>query len=472
MNFTFLNKFFVFKSMTSRIFAVLLLGIVCSAALTLWLAFGERQTSLTNERSSNRVERARHSIQLVYAINALPPENRNGIRHVLFRMGIKVIDQVPPHVPYIPNSPFAQFLIERLSTTFTIYPLPPTADNCLMRPDQSDRSENDKKSGDVCEALIIVLDDGSAIRQSIYPTRNGAPPIQDSTILYLLLFLSFIAGLAFLVSRMTIRPLQQLAQAATDLGQDINRPALVENGSSEILLATRAFNAMQRRIRDHIQQRTHMLAAITHDLQTPLTRLRLRLEKVSDAELRDKLIDDLSSMQFMVKEGLDLARSMDSNEQLRPLDIDSLLDSICTDAIDSGQDVEFIGKSGLTVMARTQALQRCLNNLIDNAIKYGRYAKVSLSTSQIGIQKYIDIFIRDGGAGIPLDQQSKVFDPFYRVESSRSRDTGGTGLGLTIALNIARQHNGDLRLKNLPEGGLEVCLSLPVKVIKTTITKQ
>jgi signal transduction histidine kinase len=289
------------------------------------------------------------------------------------------------------------------------------------------------------------------------------PPLRSEFILYLLLFLCSIAVLAYLVSRMTMRPLSLLAQAATDLGQDINRPALAEQGTTEILQATKAFNAMQSRIRQHIQQRTHMLAAITHDLQTPLTRLRLRLEKVSDSELREKLIDDLSSMQVMVREGLDLARSMDSNEPLKPLDLDSLLDSVCTDATDAGQDVSLSGKSNVTVLARPQSLRRCLNNLIDNAVKYGRYAKLSLETSGDGDKKYIHILIRDGGNGIAPDQQSKVFEPFYRIESSRSRDTGGTGLGLTIAQNIAQQHGGSLQLSNLAEGGLEVRLTLPVK---------
>jgi signal transduction histidine kinase len=282
---------------------------------------------------------------------------------------------------------------------------------------------------------------------------------------FLLLFLCSIAVLAYLVSRMTMRPLNQLAQAATDLGQDINRPPLREQGSSEILQATRAFNAMQHRIRQHIQQRTHMLAAITHDLQTPLTRLRLRLEKVSDTELRDKLIGDLSDMQMMVKEGLDLARSMDNNEPLKPLDLDSLIDSVCIDASDAGHDVTVNGKTNSTVMARPQALRRCLNNLIDNAVKYGHYAKLGVETNTVEGQKMIHILIRDGGNGIPQDQHQKVFEPFYRLETSRSRDTGGTGLGLTIAQNIAQQHGGSLRLANLPEGGLEVRLSLPVTAI-------
>jgi signal transduction histidine kinase len=222
---------------------------------------------------------------------------------------------------------------------------------------------------------------------------------------------------------------------------------------------------MQSRIRSNIQQRTQMLAAITHDLQTPLTRLRLRLEKVGDDELRDKLIGDLSSMQMMVKEGLELARSMDSNEELKALDIDSLLDSLCSDAVDGGHQVSFDGKSGITVMARPMALRRCINNLIDNALKYGKQAHISIEPSQINRQDHVDIIVRDHGPGIPEDQLTRVFEPFYRLETSRSRETGGTGLGLSIARNIAQQHQAELSLKNIEGGGLEVRLRIPIKSI-------
>ena len=163
--------------------------------------------------------------------------------------------------------------------------------------------------------------------------------------------------------------------SAAELGLDINRPPVKEQGSIEIRQATHALNAMQARIRQHISQRTNMLAAITHDLQTPVTRLRLRLEKVQDTELREKLIGDLSAMQMMIREGLDLARSMDSSEPVVQVDLESLLHSICEDAHDAGQTVRFEGQSGLQIMGRPQALRRCLTNLVDNAVKYGQIGR-------------------------------------------------------------------------------------------------
>jgi len=223
--------------------------------------------------------------------------------------------------------------------------------------------------------------------------------------------------------------------------------------------AAAAFNAMQARIKRQIQHRTHMLAAITHDLQTPLTRLRLRLEKVGDGDLRHKLLEDLAVMQSMVREGLELARSMDSAEVMQMLDIDSLLDSVCADAVDARQDVTLEGSTRASIMAQPNTLRRCLINLVDNAIKYGRYARLKVARDGSDIV----ITIRDGGAGIPADQLEAVFDPFFRLETSRSRDTGGTGLGLTIARNIAENHRAVLELRNHPEGGLEVTLRLPAR---------
>jgi signal transduction histidine kinase len=223
--------------------------------------------------------------------------------------------------------------------------------------------------------MAVQLTDGEVMKLSVLP--RSPPPAQHSEC-WPLPFLLSIAGLAYLVTRMTVRPLRTLAQAAKDLGNDINHPPVVLSGAAEIRQASAAFNAMQARIRQHIQQRTEMLAAITHDLQTPLTRMRLRLEKVHDEELQQRLIDDLSAMQQMVREGLDLARSMDSTETMQALDLDALLDSVCSDATDVGQSVELRGRAAMALMGRPLAIRRCLMNLIDNAVKYGHYAHVSV----------------------------------------------------------------------------------------------
>ncbi|HEY0847860.1 MAG TPA: ATP-binding protein [Noviherbaspirillum sp.] len=441
----------IFQSMTSRVFLVLIAGVVISALLTLGLAFGERQRMIGQFRDYYAVERL---AQFLQSLESVPTHTRMGFLSAAAGMGLRAEPARGDDV-VIPRTELAAMLNARLQEGYVVDSAAVTPDDCAdMRPRHHRRRTAEPRP---CEALLVTMKDGGAFRLTVLPPRP--PPFVPRTDLtnYAILFLLSIGVLAVFVARMTMRPLQQLAQAATELGNDIERPPLPERGAKEIRQAAAAFNAMQARIRQHIRQRSHILAAITHDLQTPLTRLRLRLEKVDDPELREKLISDLSAMQSMVREGLDLARSMDSAEPMQRLDLDSLVDSVCADASDAGQQVTCEGNTHAALMARPVALRRCLTNLIDNACKYGGFARVSISRE--GASAVIRIV--DGGPGIPEQEISRVFDPFYRVENSRSRDTGGTGLGLTIARNIAEQHGGGIALRNLPSGGLEVALTLP-----------
>jgi signal transduction histidine kinase len=184
--------------------------------------------------------------------------------------------------------------------------------------------------------------------------------------------------------------------------------------------AAEAFNAMQHRLQRHLAERTQMLAAITHDLQTPLTRLRLRLENVSDEALRERLIGDLAAMQALVREGLELARSAESAEQRAALDLDSLLESIVEDTAEGGADVVFEGGTGAVLMLRPLAMHRLFSNLVDNAVMYAR-ARVRVERSGGAIT----VMVADDGPGLAEEQLEAVFDPFVRVETSRSRETGG-----------------------------------------------
>jgi signal transduction histidine kinase len=451
-----------FQSMSGRVFLVLLLGILGSASLTWWLAIGERQRTIGQFREARALEQAE---QVIITLDAIPASERRTFLATTRRFGMRLelVQALDPGQQSAEKrAKFADALSERLGPDYNVISLPMSTGDC---PGPRGR-RNDSGTAPMratCEALQITLRDGSGLRMTILPTRQSTPPLRRDAIIYLLMFLLCIGALAYVVARMTMRPLKRLAQAAEELGNDIDRPPLVQQGATEIRQATAAFNAMQARIRRNIQQRTQMLAAITHDLQTPLTRLRLRLEKVDDAELRDKLIGDLSATQAMVREGLDLARSIDSSEPLQALDLDSLLDSMCSDAADAGQNVTLQGRCGLSVMARPTALRRCLTNLTDNAVKYGHAAQVTVLREQMDGQTCARIRIRDKGTGIPSDQLDKVFEPFRRIETSRSRDTGGTGLGLTIARNIAQQHGGSIALASHPEGGLEVTLTLPGK---------
>ncbi len=442
-------------AMSSRIFAILVIGIIASALLTWWLAFGERQRAIGQFRDSHLIERIEHAL---LALDMVPVAERPRFLAHVSRHGLRL---EPWHatLPAIAlvNDEFSGSLAQRLGPAYQAQSLlnkPRACEQGKRTP--SGLSLNKAPPPPVCGRVLISLPDQSRILLTILPPRNPQPPPRPD-MSWLLLFVLSVGILAWVVARMTTRPLAELAQAATNLGRDINHPPLLLRGAREIRQASQAFNAMQARIRKHVAQRTQMLAAITHDLQTPLTRLRLRLEKVQDEELREKLVQDLSAMQQMVKEGLDLARSIDSTETMQLLDIDSLLDSVCSDAQEAGQEVRLQGQAGVAIRARPLALRRCLVNLIDNAVKYGHQAQVSIALAQGGVC----IRIRDAGPGIPEDELGRVFEPFYRLETSRSRESGGTGLGLTIAQNVVEQHGGTLALANCPQGGLEVALFLP-----------
>ena len=213
---------------------------------------------------------------------------------------------------------------------------------------------------------------------------------------------------------------------------------------------------MQAQLREHLAERTKILASITHDLQTPLTRLRLRLEKVSDIALRSRLVDDLQGMQILIREGLDFSRGSQIDEPFAPVALDALLESLVEDAEERGQHAQFIEPSGYDVEARPRALQRCLANLLDNALKYGGEAEIS-SRLEDGVLK---IRIRDQGPGIPPDQLESAFAPFVRLDNAQRHRANGAGLGLTIARMLAQKNEADLVLANHSEGGLEAVLTL------------
>lgn len=264
--------------------------------------------------------------------------------------------------------------------------------------------------------------------------------------------------LSALVVRHLTRPLGTFARAAQRLGVDVKAPPLPESGPVEVRQAARAFNEMQDRIRRFVEDRTQMLAAISHDLGTPITRLRLRAEFVEDKEQRNKMLADLDDMEKMVFSALSFARDEAASEPHAMVDLRTLLQRVCNDMADAGHAVTLdIGDDAVPYGCRPAALRRALTNLLDNAIKYGRQARVSLDNDQQGLLIRID----DNGPGIPEELQEDAFKPFQRLEASRSRETGGTGLGLTLARTIIRAHGGDITLTNRSEGGLRVEVRLP-----------
>ena len=215
---------------------------------------------------------------------------------------------------------------------------------------------------------------------------------------------------------------------------------------------------MQQRLIRYLEDRNRVLAAVSHDLKTPITRLRLRAELLDDATLREKVLADLDEMQQMAQASLDFLRSGTDQEPVAALDLDALLEALQEDAEDAGYSITLAGGPiRRPLRGRPLALKRCLTNLVDNALKYGQQATITVTETPTRLT----LIIRDAGPGIAEAELEQVFAPFYRLEGSRNRDTGGAGLGLSIARNIARAHGGELRLRNHPQGGLEAVLELP-----------
>jgi signal transduction histidine kinase len=266
-----------------------------------------------------------------------------------------------------------------------------------------------------------------------------------------------VAPISFWAARKLSAPLAAFAEAAEKLGIDSAAPPLREQGPRELRTATRAFNRMQERLRRFIDDRTRMLAAMSHDLRTPLTRLRLRAEFVEDPDQQRKMLAELDEMTAMIDGTLAFAREDAKREDARRLDLGELVASVCDDAVDANQDVTFEPAPRCEVFGRPIALRRAIANVVDNAIKYAGGARVRVAARGTEFAVEID----DDGPGIPEHEQERVFAPFYRIETSRSRETGGTGLGLAVARSILHAHGGDIRLAGRAGGGLRVTIFVP-----------
>jgi signal transduction histidine kinase len=273
----------------------------------------------------------------------------------------------------------------------------------------------------------------------------------------LAVLLAAVVAVSFLAVRWVTRPLKALADAADELGRNMHRPPMEESGPIEVARAARAFNTMQSRLVAYVRERASVLAAMSHDLKTPVTRLRLRAELLPDAELRRKFTSDLEELEEMVAATLDYLRGVQGAEAIQPVDMEALLGSVMADLAETGGQVTVTGRALSPYAGQPVALKRCVRNLVENAVKYGQRALVDVQDGDAALQ----VVVRDDGPGLPPQELERVFDPFYRVESSRNRETGGTGLGLTIARSIAEMHGGRLTLRNRAEGGLEVKLVLP-----------
>ena len=304
--------------------------------------------------------------------------------------------------------------------------------------------------------LSIHLKNGTWL--NAFADRPPVPPLGRAFLASFLISAAAVAAVGALGIRRASEPMRRLAGAADRLGRGESFEPLPETGPRETRLANIAFNRMRERLERFIRDRTSMLAAIAHDLRTPITSLRLRAEFIEDEDAKAKILETLAEMQAMTEAVLAFARGDSESEPTRPIDVTALAESIVEDVRAGGRDARFEESPAVTLTGRPLALKRGLNNLIDNATIYGVRARVTVEADANEVRIVVD----DDGPGIPAPDLERVFEPFVRLEGSRSRETGGAGLGLAIARSIFRAHGGDVTLRNRPEGGLRAVASLPV----------
>jgi signal transduction histidine kinase len=465
------------RSLAVRLFLLLLAGVLMAVFVTLGLALRERNHIVHSFREQSAADRI---ADILHLLAALPPGQRLATVHALpsGQWSIELGDETAEPAPSLPPNrkrssgerPDDPSNRKRPSgerpddPSFTAA-LADAAGPSVAVEAAWRKIGADCRSGPAdCQPARTV---GARIRfadgqRVLIEARRELPPPRQPRAAGFIASLSMLAGLLAIVAwfavRLVLQPLRRLVQAAEAFGRDPEHPAMDESGPIEVRQAARTFNRMRERLRSHIEERTRILAAVTHDLKTPLTRLRLRLEQCGDERLRARLAEDAAAMQTLVNEGLDLARSLDSGPPPQTIDLGALLQSLCDDTVDAGGNARFEGPDSALISGRPEALRRGFLNLIDNAVKYGGKADITLERSG---DDWL-VRVRDSGPGIPEERLDDVMQPFFRLETSRSRETGGTGLGLPIAANLLSAQGGTLSLHNRPAGGLEARVRLPV----------
>lgn len=434
-------------SMAGRIFLILAIGMSAASIGSLFLAEQARQHDFEHVR----LERV--ALSTVDVVNRLQ-QSPDVFGRLLAERRIFGAIPAPDTIAAVRSNPeLSNILRQRLGKAARPAAGQVPSRLCLPQP-SADIGRLAAGIADLPEpdCWVIHFVDRAGVSHSLAILLPALVVPRSSTLdpAYLSIVLGTSALLAMLVARLAAAPLRRLAEAARAVSLASEPEPVAERGPTEVQAALRSFNVMQQRLRDGVRDRTQVLAAISHDLQTPLTRLRLRLEQVSDDALRDRLTADLVATQTLVREGLELARSSESREPLSSVDIDSLLSSIAEDASEFGSDVAFVGGCGAVARVKPNALTRSIVNLVENAVKHGGSARIECFRTA----GKVTIAIRDFGSGIPDSRIEAMFAPFERGDASRSRSTGGTGLGLTIARAQARTFGADVFLSNHPAGGL------------------
>jgi signal transduction histidine kinase len=425
------------RTLFARLALILVVGIAVAQGMSFWLTMTERDRSMTNVMTGYVEREVTSSVAL---LDHLPPDERAAWlpklarRSYIFILGPGVSGAPPDAVL---SERFARSIAEGIGKRYAL--------TVNAVPGDTERFQ-----------VHLRLSDGTPLTIDMRPLQGA--PMSGWLPVVLALQLVVMAACCWLAVRIATRPLKQLAQAADALGPDLKAQRLPESGPDEVARAAKAFNAMQDRVAMYMTQRMQILAAITHDLQTPITRMRLRVDVMDDSATGARLQQDLKEMETLVKEGVTYARTLHGTQEAPArIDPDALIGSIVDDYRDAGMDVTLRGRIGHAMVTRPQALRRIVGNLVDNALKYSGDAPVEVDVASQS-DGHVRLSVLDGGPGIPEESLEAVFEPFVRLEGSRNRQTGGTGLGLAIARQLARAMDAALTLHNREGGGLEARL--------------
>ena len=425
------------RSMASRLYLIILAGLLLAQGLSIALQSYERYESAVSVMLNTVENEVGTSVAI---LDRLPAQERPNWLGRLQRDNYRfVLDAGQPSMPLISerSRQLVRSIAKEVGPDYQV-----RAGTVSVKPERYQ--------------VYFTLHDGSPLTLEITPHMA---PVASWLPVVLMLQLLLLLTCTWLAVRLATRPLTQFAQAAESMTPTADGPRMSESGPTEVAQAAVAFNTMQERVARHLKERLHILASISHDLQTPITRMRLRAENLEECEEREKILKDLREMEHLVREGVAYARSAHGGAETPVrINVEAFFESLVFDYQDMGRPVTLSGSIGGTALVRQQALRRVLGNLIDNAIKYGGSAEVSARRTERGT---LCIAVSDRGPGIPEESLEQVLQPFHRLEASRNRDTGGAGLGLAIAAQLTRAIGGNLALANREGGGLVATITLP-----------
>lgn len=451
---------------------LLIVVLLVAQGITIGILAGERQGALRSASQEHVLERFADAYTL---LDTADPERQSRILRALSTPTMRLTIDTSPALTSDGAPPITDQLQSQLSLSRDQLRTSVENDNlaCLQNhdsdhdeddehdkhEDREDHHERDEEHEErECPPLLkasLALSSGQWFNASAQPSAPSwlwlKATLSGVGITAILLTLTVLLAI-----RRILQPVNELSLAAQAFGQG-QKAQIAERGPEDIREVIRAFNQMQHQVSKAQEDRERLLAALAHDLRTPITSMRLRVEMLPEGEDRERLLATLEEMQTLSEATLDFIRGS-TTEHYRRYDIATLLDSLCSDLQDIGLAVEYHDSPRCVLQGQPQALRRALRNLIENGVTYGRRVEVKLSSTE----HHAIVTIIDRGPGIPAAEREKVFEPFYRLEQSRSRDTGGAGLGLAIARTLIRGMGGEIHLGSGPDGlGLEVTITLP-----------